>query len=383
MARQFGDTWWGLAWVDALERRAAGDDGRLARGRTYARKGHVQTAEVLPGHVKAVVLGNDDYRTDVSVTSLTDAQWDQVIDLIVGRAAHSAALLTGELPPALLHECDEIGVSLLPGPSDLIPDCSCPDWGDPCKHAAALCYLITDLIDSDPFTVLLLRGRSRPELLEEIRRRRTSGVLDLDVETVPAGVPAAEVWERDLGRLPRVPVAARPHRPVAIRHRPPVDSGVELASLDLLATDAAVRAWGVIDHGGDAGLAHSPIVDGARRAADAARDVDLLADIADAIGIDTDELATLAVAWRVGRAEGVMVAHEPWQPDPADLAPAKAALPIPARLLDNTVTSGDVQLRLDTDGMWWRFERHRTLGWVIAGTPAHSPERALATTLDS
>ncbi len=377
MARQFGDTWWGLAWVDALETRADGDDGRLARGRTYARKGHVQTAEVLPGHVKAVVLGTDDYRTDVSVRPLSDAQWDEVIDLIVSRAAHSASLLTGELPPALLHECEDIGVELLPGASDLVPDCSCPDWGDPCKHAAALCYLITDLIDADPFTVLLLRGRSRPDLLDEIRRRRSDGATAPDEATPVVGMPAAEAWERELGRLPKVPVPSRPHRPVTIRHRPPVDAGVNLASLDLLATDAAVRAWGVVDHGASAGLEHPPIVDGARRAANAARDIDLLNDIADALDLDTDELATLAVAWRVGGADGVLVASEPWTPDPVDLAPAKAALPIPARSLDNSVTNADVQLRLDPDGFWWRFDRHRSLGWVLSSQGHRSPVEAL------
>ncbi len=378
MARQFGDTWWGLAWVDALEQRAAGDDGRLSRGRTYARKGHVEMVEVLPGHVKAVVLGNEDYRTDVSVRPLDDQRWDQVIDLIVGRAAHSAALLTGELPPALLHECEEIGVALLPIATDLVPDCSCPDWGDPCKHAAALCYLITDLIDADPFTVLLLRGRSRPELLDEIRRRRADGTVPEVAGSPVIGMAAEKAWSRDLVTLPRVPVPSRPHPPVVIRHRPPVDSGVDLASLKLLASDAAVRAWGVIDHDAGSGLGDSPVVDGARRAANSARDIDLLNDIADALSIGTDELASLAVAWRIGGASGVMVANEPWAPDPTLLAPAKAVMPIPARTLENTITSGDNQLRLDPDGLWWRFERHRSLGWVLSSTGHRSPGTALS-----
>ena len=49
MARQFGHTWWGQAWIDALEGRADLDPNRLPRGRTYARQGHVNRLELEPG----------------------------------------------------------------------------------------------------------------------------------------------------------------------------------------------------------------------------------------------------------------------------------------------------------------------------------------------
>ena len=47
--RTFGVTWWGRAWVDALEGRAQLDPNRLPRGRTYARTGRVGELKVLPG----------------------------------------------------------------------------------------------------------------------------------------------------------------------------------------------------------------------------------------------------------------------------------------------------------------------------------------------
>ena len=60
---------------------------------------------------------------------------------------------------------------LLPTVGDLEPECDCPDWGWPCKHAAALCYQIARLLDVDPFVLLLMRGRGERELMEELRRR--------------------------------------------------------------------------------------------------------------------------------------------------------------------------------------------------------------------
>ncbi|OSC47127.1 hypothetical protein B5181_42380, partial [Streptomyces sp. 4F] len=73
----------------------------------------------------------------------------------VERPGHIAALLDKELP----HSLADCGVPLLPGPGDLAPQCSCPDSGHPCKHAAALCYQTARLLDADPFVLLLLRGR--------------------------------------------------------------------------------------------------------------------------------------------------------------------------------------------------------------------------------
>ena len=58
MARQFGATWWGQAWVHALEERAALDPNRLARGRTYARQDRVARVEVSAGRITALVRGN-------------------------------------------------------------------------------------------------------------------------------------------------------------------------------------------------------------------------------------------------------------------------------------------------------------------------------------
>jgi uncharacterized Zn finger protein len=63
-------------------------------------------------------------------------------------------------------------VSLFPSKSDLDTDCSCPDWANPCKHIAAVYYLLGERFDEDPFLIFLLRGRSKEELMEMLRQRR-------------------------------------------------------------------------------------------------------------------------------------------------------------------------------------------------------------------
>lgn len=169
--RAFADTWWGRAWVAALEDSTL-DAGRLSRGRTYARQGKVGQVSVSSGLVKAPVQGSDfhPYRTSVRVPALTDSQWDTLLNTIATRAGHTAALLDGEMPEDLVEDARAAGVPLLPLPTELDPKCSCPDWGYPCKHAAALCYAIASGIDADPFVLFALRGRTKEKVFAELRR---------------------------------------------------------------------------------------------------------------------------------------------------------------------------------------------------------------------
>ncbi|MFE0775612.1 SWIM zinc finger family protein [Streptomyces sp. NPDC058861] len=60
-----------------------------------------------------------------------------------------------------------------PGPTNC-PHCSCPDWGDPCKHAAALYYQVARLLDHDPFVLLLLRGGGEGELMRDLHQRNAA-----------------------------------------------------------------------------------------------------------------------------------------------------------------------------------------------------------------
>jgi uncharacterized Zn finger protein len=53
--------------------------------------------------------------------------------------------------------------------------CSCPDWEVPCKHLAAVCYVLAEEFDRDPFGMLAWRGKARDELLAALRLIQAGG----------------------------------------------------------------------------------------------------------------------------------------------------------------------------------------------------------------
>ncbi|MFE7122242.1 SWF or SNF family helicase, partial [Streptomyces sp. NPDC057654] len=169
--RGFARSWWGLAWLKALEDTAL--DGRqLKRGRQRAREGAVGAVSVRPGRITAVVRDRDgtQVRSDVLVQVLSDGDWDRLLEMAADRAGHIAALLDRDMPPDLAEDAAARGIQLLPEIGDLEPECGCEAW-DHCPHSAALCYQVARLLDQDPFVLLLMRGRGERELLDELQRR--------------------------------------------------------------------------------------------------------------------------------------------------------------------------------------------------------------------
>lgn len=387
--RTFGSTWWGRAWVDALEHRARIDPNRLPRGRTYARRDRVLRLEVGAGELRAKVVGSRPglYDVRVRVRTYDEAEWARVLDAVAARAGHAAALLDGELDPEVVDDARAVGVELLPGPGDLQPRCSCPDWADPCKHSAAVCYLVADVLDADPFALFELRGRTRDELLAGLRRRRADkGGGEATVAGGPAverpdpGVPAMAAWHGGgEGSAPPVSVprpGARPGVPAPWPVDPPDDAVFSASGLRALAADAAERAWRQARGEATARLDLDEATDLARRAA-GALGTPAWPDLVAGAGGAPTELARRAIAWRHGGAPGVAVADEGrWRPPVATMAAARAAAvdagvaPSGIRVEGNRLSlSGDVQLRLGRDGRWWRFEKRRGR-WELAAPPA-------------
>jgi uncharacterized Zn finger protein len=155
--------------VQALEDTSL-DSDQLRRGRRYANSGQVGTITVSPGRIAATVYAPEDtYEAVVHVDELTADDWWRFLDQVAARAGHIAALLDGEMPHDLVEAAADAGVTLLPGIGDLDPSCTCDAWELPCQHAAALCYQTAWLLDADPFVLLLLRGRSRESLLDQLQ----------------------------------------------------------------------------------------------------------------------------------------------------------------------------------------------------------------------
>ena len=179
--------------------------GRLARGRSYARAGQVLDFELSQGKVTARVQGSRvrPYQVRIGVLPLTTAQWRRVMKQLASQALFRAKLLAGEMPHEIEEVFSECGTPLFPrSAADLDMHCSCPDWGVPCKHLAAVCYVLAEEFDRDPFAMLAWRGKGRDELLTALRQIQ--------------GAAPGSAGSGQVGADPAPPAALDvPHRPLA------------------------------------------------------------------------------------------------------------------------------------------------------------------------
>lgn len=209
-SRRHRHTWWGTAWIRAMEDMAV-DATLTRRGRRIAAEGRIGPITISEGRAAAVL----DRATPivVAVEPLSADDWERLAAEATVQSGHLAALLDGELPHAL--------ADLVPGIGALETQCGCDDWGNPCDHAAALCYQTAWLLDVDPALLLVLRGGS----VETFGAR-------------PAGTSAADAFARPVPALPDPPppVGDEP-RPLVVA--PP---GMDPAALADAATEAAARA---------------------------------------------------------------------------------------------------------------------------------------------
>ncbi|MEU8784952.1 SWIM zinc finger family protein [Streptomyces sp. NPDC048637] len=416
----FAESWWGSAWLDALETTAL-DSARLARGRTYARDGHVDTINVTPGRIVATVRGSRPrpYSADIRLRILNDQEWDALLDTIAADPDQLTALLAKKLPRALADG----ETRLLPGPGDLVPRCSCPDHGRPCKHAAALCFQVARLLDADPFVLLLMRGRGERELLDGLSRRNAALTAhEARAHPVAAALPpqpgkrpeareatptaasgtaaeaapgerAAPGMSTTDGVLARVALADRPRPPLPPPLPAPPQPGrppalpdgdglpFDPAALEFLAADAAARAYACVSAAGSPGLGagrpavHSPFPslppweDAIRLTATAHPTAGLTSttralyrDLAAATGRTTTDVARSVAAWRQGGPEGLALLDTTWNPPAGDFDRARSALlaaDLPSlRPRHNHLTDPDrgIQLRFGRDHRWYPYE---------------------------
>ncbi len=166
----FATKWWGKRWIETLESFRIG--ARLSRGRAYARKGQVASLDITAGEIKAGVQGSRKgaYRVSIKLATLDDEQWRHVANRVVDEPIFAALLLGGEMPEDIERIFSDAGTSLFPlRQHDLDTECSCPDWSNPCKHIAAVYYLLAEAFDQDPFLLFRLRGMGRDAFIELMR----------------------------------------------------------------------------------------------------------------------------------------------------------------------------------------------------------------------
>lgn len=170
-----GETWWGRRWTEALD--SFGWHTRLERGRSYARNGQVLSVKVTPGKVRAFVQGSRAraYEVTVALGALSPTDWGRVAAAIARQALHAAQLLAGEMPQGI-EKAFPAAKPLFPKlRKDIVTSCTCPDFENPCKHIAAVHYILAQEFDQDPFLLFKLRGISREKLLGLLRARRRAG----------------------------------------------------------------------------------------------------------------------------------------------------------------------------------------------------------------
>lgn len=161
----FGESWWAKRWIAVLESFQIGS--RLNRGRAYARQGQVLSIQVDAGEVRAEVQGSrpEPYQVSIELMPHSEEEWTKVAEALRKEARFVAELLSGRMPKDVEQAFLEAGAPLFPQKlAELETACSCPDASNPCKHIAAVYYLLGEEFDRDPFLLFLLRGMPREEL---------------------------------------------------------------------------------------------------------------------------------------------------------------------------------------------------------------------------
>jgi uncharacterized Zn finger protein len=184
---RIGDTWWSQRFTAVLETLGMGS--RLQRGKRYARTGQVISLEVTAGQVRASVQGSRTrpYRVFIETAVLGDPEWEVVQDVMASSAVFTARLLADEMPEEIEDAFAASSTTLFPTREDELDSaCSCPDWENPCKHIAAVFYLLAEAFDDDPFLIFAWRGRAKSDLLDGLRARRRGSVPAVGPEPVAA-----------------------------------------------------------------------------------------------------------------------------------------------------------------------------------------------------
>uniref|UniRef100_UPI003F4953DA SNF2-related protein n=1 Tax=Cupriavidus necator TaxID=106590 RepID=UPI003F4953DA len=199
--QSFGRTWWGEQWLNALTH--IDYDNRLPRGRTYANKGAVKDLVVRAGTIQAQVQGSRPrpYQVTITVPPLSAKDSARLLDAIAAEPTLIARMLNRELDPSVLDHARKLGISVFPARwKDLDMQCSCPDWAVPCKHLAAVIYLLSREIDGNPFLVFSLRGVDLAQALKsrDIHLAPAAGAV---LPTLTELLPTASEALADAGDL--------------------------------------------------------------------------------------------------------------------------------------------------------------------------------------
>jgi len=176
---EFGHTWWGKRWLQALS--SIDFSNRLPRGKRYARNGSVKSIDIQGPTVTARVKGRrpSPYKISLKLWSFKKADKNTILEIIRNNPYYLSQLAARELPQELEEEVLQKGIRIFPRSwKDLGMRCSCPDWAVPCKHLAAVVYIIANEIDKNPFLVFRMHGLDLTESLHGTAKGSTKGASE-------------------------------------------------------------------------------------------------------------------------------------------------------------------------------------------------------------
>ena len=184
---KIGSTWWSKKWISALE--SFSNTSRLQRGRRYARRGQVMNFKInSDGTVTGKVQGSAarPYSISVKIETFRSSDWNKILKEMGNQALFLAKLINGEMPEDIDEAFSAAGVSLFPkSRSQIKTHCSCPDWENPCKHIAAVHYVLGEEFDRDPFMIFKLRGMPEEQVIAKLRALRSFDALPEEEELPP------------------------------------------------------------------------------------------------------------------------------------------------------------------------------------------------------
>ena len=166
---EIGSKWWSRKLISIL--KSYGWESRLSRGARYARAGQVIKINMDKGKVDAYVQGSRSkpYHVKIEFPVIPEDQWKNIFKMLEEHKEVVSELLTGNVPLDLEDLLEKINTSLfIKNPDDIDMSCTCPDYAVPCKHIAAVFYILAENFDTDPFLMLLLRGKDKQEIMSAV-----------------------------------------------------------------------------------------------------------------------------------------------------------------------------------------------------------------------
>ncbi|MGC8515855.1 MAG: SWIM zinc finger family protein [Thermoplasmata archaeon] len=169
---EIGGKWWSKRLLSILS--SYGWSGRLDRGRRYARSGQVLRINIGNGRVQAEVQGSRStpYKVEIVFPLAGERSWKEIFSYLKEKPEIISHMLTGELLPEVEEAFRKAKSPIFPEkPSEITMNCDCPDYANPCKHIAAVFYVLADNLDEDPFLLFQLKGKKKDEVMRSISEK--------------------------------------------------------------------------------------------------------------------------------------------------------------------------------------------------------------------